>query len=385
MKTLDSGLFVIKLLKERGFDAYFVGGCVRDYLLNHPMNDIDVTTNATPYEVMRIFRNTAPTGLKYGTVTVLHNDDKVEVTTYRLDGEYKDHRRPEEVTLTELVTEDVKRRDFTINGLLMDEYFKVYDYVGGKADLENETIRAIGEPKERFNEDSLRLLRAVYFQSKLGFKIEEKTKEAMRSQAKLIVELAPERTLNEILKILRSRHQNLALKTLEETNLHKYLYGLEKGISHINKNINERVFIDAFFVLAFALNGHVDDYWKFSNIHKNRYTKAVELVLSNKEIDAFVLYDYGLEISLLANKVSFLLGKKKYQKTRIENLYNNLSLKSLTDLAIRGNDILSLTNKKQGAWLKQFQNHLVEEILKGHLKNTKEVLMKYTKEYFNEK
>ncbi|NLN50055.1 MAG: CCA tRNA nucleotidyltransferase [Acholeplasmataceae bacterium] len=320
MNSIDNGMFVVKKLKRNKYEAYFVGGCVRDYLLNQQVNDIDITTNATPNQVMALFKNAKPTGLKYGTVTVLHDLHNIEVTTYRVDGTYLDYRRPEEVFLTDLVTEDVKRRDFTINGLLMDENYKIYDYIDGQKDLENKTIRAIGNPNERFNEDALRLLRATYFQAKLGFSIEAETKAAMKANASKIDHLPNERILNEVLKMLAEKHQIEGLKTIEETTLSRHLPGLEKGIKYINQNFKERVFIDTFFALCFSLNGFVDERWKFSNIHKNKYQKVVELVIAEKDIDKFVLYEYGLEISTLANKILFLLGKKPNQKTRIKNM-----------------------------------------------------------------
>ena len=380
MNSIDNGMFVVKKLKRNKYEAYFVGGCVRDYLLNQQVNDIDITTNATPNQVMALFKNAKPTGLKYGTVTVLHDLHNIEVTTYRVDGTYLDYRRPEEVFLTDLVTEDVKRRDFTINGLLMDENYKIYDYIDGQKDLENKTIRAIGNPNERFNEDALRLLRATYFQAKLGFSIEAETKAAMKANASKIDHLPNERILNEVLKMLAEKHQIEGLKTIEETTLSRHLPGLEKGIKYINQNFKERVFIDTFFALCFSLNGFVDERWKFSNIHKNKYQKVVELVIAEKDIDKFVLYEYGLEISTLANKILFLLGKKPNQKTRIKNMYDSLELKSITDLAIRGSDILKLTTKKQGAWLKILLEDLVQQVLSGKIKNVRKSLINYCME-----
>ncbi|MFA5720411.1 MAG: CCA tRNA nucleotidyltransferase [Acholeplasmataceae bacterium] len=376
---LRKGRFVIEKLKRNGFEAYYVGGCVRDHLLGYPINDIDITTNAKPKDVLNLFRS-VPTGLKYGTTTILHDTINIEVTTYRMESNYQDYRRPEEVILTDSKEEDVKRRDFTINGLLMDEDFNIYDYVGGQADLDKKVIRAIGEPLERFNEDALRLLRAVYFQSKLGFDIEQKTLDAMKTHSHLIEHLPNERILNEVLKIIQGTHQLLALKSLEYTNLHQYLPGLKKGIEYINQHVSESLYTDTFFTLCFALNKRIDGAWKFSNVHKNKYQKAVKLVLKKKAINELDLYENGLEISILANRVMFYLKIRPNEIPEIKKLHDNLAIKSVTDLAIKGNDILALTDKKQGAWLRELLDELVRKVILKELKNDKETLINYVEE-----
>ncbi|MCK9493414.1 MAG: CCA tRNA nucleotidyltransferase [Acholeplasmataceae bacterium] len=384
METIRNGRFVIEKLKSNGHEAYYVGGCVRDHLLGLEIRDIDITTSAKPFEVLKLFKS-EPTGLKYGTITVLHEKVNIEVTTYRVDGTYEDFRKPTEVTLTDSKEEDVKRRDFTINGLLMDENYEITDYVGGQEDLQNHIIRAIGNPVERFNEDALRLLRAVYFQTKLGFQIDKDTRDAMKENAHLITHLPNERVLNETLKILSGDYQLMGLKTIETTGLSKYLPGLEKGINFINENLKDRIFIDSFFVLCFSLHGSVPNDWKFSNVHRNKYQKSVELVLKNPEIDALILYNYGLEISLLANKILFILGKQKNQKNQIKTLFEALPINSVTDLKVKGSDILSLTEKKQGAWLSKLLDELVTKVLKKELVNTYEDLMNYCRGILNEK
>ncbi len=380
MKTIKNGLFVIRKLKKEGYEAYFVGGCVRDFLLGNEVVDIDITTNAKPNKVLSMFSKAKPTGLKYGTVTVLHEVSNIEVTTYRIDGKYKDFRHPEEIIATDLVSQDVLRRDFTINGLLMDENFNVIDYVGGKKDLASKTIKAIGNPNDRFSEDALRMLRAAYFQAKLGFEIEPDTLNAMKENAVKLSYLPNERILTELLKLLANKDQIKALNSLMKTDLVKYLPGLEKGIKFVVENLSERLFIDSFFALCFTLNKKVDAAWKFSNIHKNKYQKVVELALSNRQIDQMVLYEYGLEISLLANKVLFLLKRSANHKSKIQRLYDNMPIKGITDLAVKGNDILKITNKKQGAWLKQLLDELVRKVILSELKNDKQVLLDYAQE-----
>lgn len=380
MKSIDNGKLVVRRLKQNGYKAYFVGGCVRDYLLKEEVNDIDITTDATPRQVMRLFNNAVPTGLKYGTVTVVDEFNKIEVTTFRVEGEYSDYRHPDEVVLVDLETEDVKRRDFTINGLLMDENYKIYDHVGGIKDLNERLIRAIGDPNERFNEDSLRMLRAVYFRSKLGFIIEKETLSAIRKNADKITHLPNERVLNEMYKILTGKHQIKGIKSLYESGLYEYLPGLNKGIEYLSNNIDKNISIDVFYALSFYLHGKVHKDWKFSNVDKNKYNKVLELIKLNRDFDNFTVYEYGLEINLLANLVLLNLNKMESKLRDIHYIYENMSLKSLTDLKVRGNDILAITDKKRGAWLSQLLNELATKVLSGELQNEKKSLLNYCKE-----
>ncbi|MGI6360481.1 MAG: CCA tRNA nucleotidyltransferase [Acholeplasmatales bacterium] len=381
---LNKARFIIERLKQNNFEAYYVGGCVRDHLLKMESNDIDITTNAKPKDVLNLFK-AVPSGIKYGTVTVIENDVNIEVTTYRKEANYEDYRRPEEVDLEAKKEEDVKRRDFTINGLLMDEHYNIYDYVGGIKDLDDKIIRAIGIPKERFNEDALRLLRAIYFQAKLGFEIETHTLKAIKEHSHLIRHLPNERVLNELFKLLKGDYQLMAFKSLEETNLDKELEGLEKGIKYINNNVTENLYIDTFFTLCFSLYGKVPNVWKFSNVHKNKYKKAVDLVLKKKEIDVLTLYENGLEISILANRVMFYLNIRPLEISKIKKMYHNLEIKSVTDLKVKGSDILKLTDKKQGSWLRELLDELVRKVILKELKNDKEELLSYCKEKLNEK
>ncbi len=170
---------IIDTLLCAGFSAYAVGGAVRDCLLGLDAHDFDVTTSATPEKVKSLFEKTIDTGIAHGTVTVLEEGEAVEVTTFRADGEYLDNRKPESVTLVKDVSEDLSRRDFTINALCYNKQEGLIDLFGGQDDLKNKIIRAIGNPEERFSEDALRILRAVRFSAQLGFEIEEKTKKAM--------------------------------------------------------------------------------------------------------------------------------------------------------------------------------------------------------------
>ncbi len=197
---------IINTLEKAGFEAYAVGGCVRDTLLGRVPNDWDITTSATPWQVKDLFRRTVDTGLAHGTVTVLVDKEGFEVTTYRVDGEYEDGRHPKEVTFTASLEEDLKRRDFTINAMAYNPKKGLVDLFDGKRDLENKVIRCVGNPLERFTEDALRIMRAVRFSAQLGFKLELETRKALSVLAPNLKHVSAERIQVELVKLLISPH-----------------------------------------------------------------------------------------------------------------------------------------------------------------------------------
>ena len=211
---------IIRTLQEHGYDAYAVGGCVRDSLLFRSPADWDITTSAKPLEVKEIFKRTVDTGLQHGTVTVLIEKEGFEVTTYRIDGEYEDSRHPKEVIFTGNLEEDLKRRDFTINAMAYNDAVGLVDVFGGRQDLQDKIVRCVGNPQERFTEDALRILRAVRFSAQLGFSIEEKTKEAAKILAPTLKNISAERIQTELLKLLVSKNPHY-LKTAWELGITK--------------------------------------------------------------------------------------------------------------------------------------------------------------------
>lgn len=202
----DDVNFIIKTLNDAGFEAYAVGGCVRDSVLGREPNDWDITTSAKPEEVKRLFKVTIDTGIQHGTVTIRLHKTNYEVTTYRIDGEYSDHRRPDGVTFTSELKEDLLRRDFTINAMAASEESGVVDIYGGMQDLEDKIIRCVGDPDQRFDEDALRIMRAVRFAAQLGFDIDEATKDAAKRHAEDLTKVSVERIQVELTKLLTSPH-----------------------------------------------------------------------------------------------------------------------------------------------------------------------------------
>ena len=196
--------FIISSLNNAGYEAYIVGGCVRDYLLGKQPKDWDITTSALPQDVKGVFDHTYDTGIEHGTVTVLIDKTGYEVTTYRIDGEYRDNRHPESVTFTSKLTGDLARRDFTMNAIAYNDDEGFVDMFNGMEDLRRGVIRAVRKPSERFQEDALRMMRALRFSAQLGFVIEENTKQAICENARLIKNISMERIRDELIKLILS-------------------------------------------------------------------------------------------------------------------------------------------------------------------------------------
>ena len=209
---------IIKTLSAHGYEAYVVGGCVRDSILGKEPADWDITTSALPEQVKALFPRTIDTGLKHGTVTIMMDKIGYEVTTYRIDGTYEDHRRPNDVTFTSSLREDLMRRDFTINAMAYNEEKGLVDLFGGIQDLNDRIIRCVGNPTERFDEDALRMFRAVRFAGQLNFNIEKETLAAIEAQHAFLKDVSAERIQIELLKLLISRHPEM-IRAAYETGL----------------------------------------------------------------------------------------------------------------------------------------------------------------------
>lgn len=206
---------IIITLQNAGFEAYVVGGCVRDSILGRQPEDWDITTSATPGETKALFEKTFDTGIKHGTVTILLDREGFEVTTYRIDGKYEDNRHPKEVTFTRSLKEDLLRRDFTINAMAYNEKEGLVDIFGGLTDLKEKRIRCVGDAKQRFLEDALRILRGIRFAAQLGFSIEDETRAGMRELAPTLRKISAERIQAELIKMLVSDRPGLLLEAYE--------------------------------------------------------------------------------------------------------------------------------------------------------------------------
>ena len=371
-KKFNSAINVLEKFNEAGYEAYFVGGCVRDYLLNDEFSDIDITTNALPDEVKQIFRESIDTGIQHGTVTILVNGDNFEVTTFRTEDDYIDHRTPEKVEFVSDLKEDLDRRDFTINAMALDSNGKLYDYHCGERDLRNKVIKTVNNPNERFFEDALRMLRAFRFSSKLGFEIEENTLKAIKNNAELIKFVSIERIVNEFRKLLTGRGNKRSLELLLDSKLNNYIPFLDE-ISKII-DFSNYTFCQSLYIL--------------SKINDISFEKLKELKLSNKEIKQIKIYEkineefssnVPLEIILYnydVNDVSFIASYSNYcDNEDIERI--KLPIKSFNDIAITSMEIISIIDKPTGPWIKEIIKKLEEDIILFKIDNTKKDILDF--------
>jgi len=371
-KKFNTAINVLEKFNEAGYEAYFVGGCVRDYLLNDEFSDIDITTNALPEEVKQIFRKSIDTGIQHGTVTILVDEDSFEVTTFRTEDDYIDHRTPEKVEFVSDLKEDLDRRDFTINAMALDSNGKLYDYHCGERDLRNKVIKTVNNPNERFFEDALRMLRSFRFSSKLGFEIEENTLKAIKNNAELIKFVSIERIVNEFRKLLTGRGNKRSLELLLDSKLNNYIPFLDE-ISKII-DFSNYTFCQSLYIL--------------SKINDISFEKLKELKLSNKEIKQIKIYEkinedfssnVPLEIILYnydVNDVTFIASYSNYcDKEDIEKI--KLPIKSFNDIAITSMEIISIIDKPAGPWIKEIIKKLEEDIILYKTDNTKKDILDF--------
>ena len=371
-KKFNSAINVLEKFNEAGYEAYFVGGCVRDYLLNDDFSDIDITTNALPDEVKKIFRKSIDTGIQHGTVTILINGDSFEVTTFRTEDDYIDHRTPEKVEFVSDLKEDLDRRDFTINAMALDSKGELYDYHCGEKDLRNKIIKTVNNPNERFFEDALRMLRAFRFSSKLGFEIEENTLKAIKNNAELIKFVSIERIVNEFRKLLTGKGNKRSLELLLDSKLNNYIPFLDeisKIIDFSNYNFCQSLYI-------------------LSNINDISFEKLKELKLSNKEIKQVKIYEkinkdfisnIPLEIILYnydIKDVAFIASYSKYYD--MEDIKKiKLPIESFNDIAITSMEIISIIDKPAGPWIKEIIKKLEEDILLSKIDNRRKDILDF--------
>lgn len=434
--------FIIDTFYENNYEAFMVGGCVRDSILGKEPKDYDITTSATPNITQSLFNKTIPTGIQHGTITVVLNNDNLEVTTYRTEGQYLDNRRPESVNFVSDIREDLSRRDFTINALAFNNKEGLIDYFNGLDDIKNKLIRAVGDPSKRFQEDALRILRAIRFSCQLGFEIEELTYSAIKENYKLIKNISIERVRDELCKILISDSPCSGLNMLKDIGI------LEIILPEINSlvnytprcnNHNRDVFNHTLNVIS---NTHNDlilrlaalfhDVGKLNTLnelpnghcyfpgHAQEGAVMVKPILSKLKFDnntidrvSTIIYDHLVlevnymptdgEIKRLLRRVGVenistlfdlqradinslwdpipFLKKVDYISDRVNFILKNNEPLFIKDLNISGSDLIKELNLKPSKIIGEILIFLLENVLDDSSLNTKEQLLEIAKNF----
>ena len=425
---------IIHTLQEHGFEAYAVGGCVRDSILGRVPDDWDITTSATPMETKALFARTFDTGIEHGTITVLIDKDAFEVTTYRVDGKYEDSRHPSEVTFTRSLREDLLRRDFTINAMAYNDAEGLVDIFGGMDDLRGKTIRCVGNAKARFGEDALRILRAVRFASQLGFEIEHETRQAIQELAPTLANISAERIQVELIKMLTSPNPGMLktayelgitkeilpefdamMETTQENPHHKYSVGEHtlKAIEAIRADKVLRLTM-LFHDIGKPVMKKIDDkgiaHFKMHDSKGAEMTKQILRRLKfdndtmNKVVRLVQYHDYRMpaepkNVRRAMNKIgedifpyymevrmadtlaqSEYLQEEKIQnirdvRKRYEEIIERKECVSLKTLAVTGSDLIA-NGMKPGKEIGEVLNKLLEYVIEHPKANEKETLLK---------
>lgn len=426
---------ILGTLNDKGYEAYIVGGCVRDSLLNRIPNDWDIATNAKPKTIIDIFKNLGyrviPTGIKHGTITVMIDGIGYEVTTYRVDGEYDDNRHPKKVTFTNSLKEDLSRRDFTINAMAYNERNGIVDYFNGLNDLNSKIVKCVGSPLCRYNEDALRMMRAIRFSSQLGFEIENNTYDGIIDLYENLNTISKERVKDELCKILISSHAKKGLLNLVWTHLMDYIapeiydcVGFEQYNKHHDKNVFEHILSVVENVepkLELRLSALLHDIGKpkcFSidkdNIghfygHAKISTDMSREILKNLKFDnktinkvGKIIYNHMIPTDLNTKSIKKLINgvgennvcdlidlmiadrkgcAKEYQsyddilelKNKITKIINEKQPLSVKDLDVNGYDLMNIGLK--GKEIGEMLDILLESVLENPKINNKETLL----------
>jgi tRNA nucleotidyltransferase (CCA-adding enzyme) len=386
-----SAVSVLKKIEDAGFEAFFVGGSVRDFILQKPIHDVDIASSATPEEVKRIFPKTIDIGIEHGTVLVLFNRNSYEITTFRAESEYVDFRRPKEVVFIRSLEKDLERRDFTINAIAMDVNGRIHDPFGGRESITAREIKTVGKACERFREDALRMMRAVRFVSQLDFEIELQTLKALKDLGYLLENIAVERKRAEFEKLISGHSRKKAINIMLETNLNQYLPGLENRKAELTTvltyhcdvlNINEMWALLCFSIMKTGKNA--EQFLRMWRLPVKQI-KEIELILRfllsrlEQEWTKYQLYSAGLNVLLSVERLYHVLMKSDHREAieSLTNIYQNLPIKERTDLDLVGSDLVTWFNRKPGPWIKESLFKIESAVLEGLIENNKKKIKEW--------
>jgi tRNA nucleotidyltransferase (CCA-adding enzyme) len=390
-----AALQVMETIEKAGYEAYLVGGCVRDHLLQKMPADYDIATSARPEVIQSLFAKTVPTGLQHGTVTVLQGSVSIEVTTFRIEGDYQDHRRPHHVRFVSLLKQDLARRDFTFNAMAEDRQGKVIDYFSGRQDLERKRVRTVGDPRERFREDPLRMVRAARFATQFAFQLDPSTEEAMCQLKQECIYLSVERVTAEIEKMWASPKCALGIELLVRCGLFYtlppfYKWELAKNLdlrllSNMDK-IQDRIVRWAGLLLFCQVRPEQIGLRLFDLRLAKRDRVSIKTCFdlgSRWQVNCEMtvkrwLLRYGLEnVQRTASFASCF--DPQIEETALPQLkkwWSELIVREASQLAIDGKELMEACGERPGPWIKQTLQHLLEQVAIGAMGNDRHTLLK---------
>ncbi len=360
----DTAIEVLNKITDFGYKAYIVGGYPRDIYLKRNSLDIDICTNATPKELKEIFHESILNKQEYGSVSLMYKKIRFEITTFRKEIKYENNRFPVKIKYIDTLTDDLERRDFTINTLCIDNKGNFIDLLNAKRDLDNKIIRCVDNADKKIKEDILRSLRAIRFATILNFKLDDKLKKAIKKNSHLLKNLSYFRKKDELEKIFSSPNCAYGLSLIKELNLDRDL--------ELSNFANLVVTTSSLGIWAQL---DVLDIYNFSNNEK-QIIKDIQACLKENILDNKILYKYGLYVCTLVGEI------KKIKRIDIVEKYNKLPIYNLKDINIKATDICQLLNKKPGAFINEIYHDLKKQILDNKIINEKEYLINYIKEKY---
>ncbi len=378
----DKLLYVIDALAEKGFDGYLVGGCVRDRVMGKTPNDYDVTTSSLPEETKEVFKNhrVIETGIKHGTVTVLVEGDPIEITTFRIDGEYKDNRHPESVSFTRNIESDLARRDFTVNAMAYNPRLGFVDPFDGMGDIERRLIRCVGAPDKRFNEDGLRILRALRFSSVLGFEIHPETKDSIKRNKQLLSGIAVERICVEFLKLICGINAESVLREYNDV-ISVFAKGIDTSITaELVANAPGDPIIRLSVMLSQSSQNTVCDFLHLLKTDNNTVKNVTELVSAIKQpapdvkrdIKYFIA-EHGKDFCKAfaeAKSVVDTSFDKAFFMQSVDKILSEASCLRISELAVNGDILYRIgipKGKDMGRILTQLLHFVMDEVLPNEM------------------
>lgn len=378
---------VLRTLEDAGFEAYFVGGSVRDVLLHRNVHDVDITTSAYPEEVKELFDKSIDTGIKHGTVTVLYGGESYEITTFRTESGYQDFRRPDHVTFVQNLDEDLKRRDFTINALAMDMHGDIVDLFNGIEDLKNHIIRAVGNPEKRFHEDALRMMRAVRFMSQLEFKLEEKTEQAIKDNHELLKKISVERIREEFVKMGLGPFSRQAFQIFLDTQLSEDVpdFAGKKDLLQVYPQLKfsptmETSLWAVIIILLKVSNENIGKFmrdWKNSNAMTEKVEQIIKMfdLIADHVPTDYELFEAGEDIIINTIDVADILGQPVSSEALVDR-YLALPIKTPSELAVDGRFLIK-RGMRPGAQLGRTLNQIRKKVVACEIENSEEAIEQY--------